>query len=128
MLVGAVERIAGGQGSSEPRARIRDRGPFLNRGQRIRREAVCGAGLEERARVREMPVEGEPLNARLLSDGGNRRPGRPDRLVQLHGGSHDAVPGLRLTLGPALELVLAGHGLADATTVEQTPLITEVEI
>ena len=69
------------------------------------RAPVGRARLEQRGLVREVRVDGVPLDAGALGDRGDGRARRADGRVQLDGGLDDAMPCLRLPFCPALELV-----------------------
>jgi hypothetical protein len=104
--VPVVERA---QPGGEPPRRILDRAPRIGRRQRVALGREAGARHQQAALVREVRVVGVPLHAGTLrhhADGGGRR---PDGAVQLDRGLDDALPGLGLLRGAALEGVGPGH-------------------
>jgi hypothetical protein len=65
--------------------------------------------LEERAVVREVRVDGVPLDARPLGNAADRRPRGADARVQGDRGLDDPLPRLSLAARTFLQLVLPIH-------------------
>ena len=105
-LVPAVERRKAG---AQPLVAIRDRAPRLGVGQRIALDVQSRAGQAQAALVGEMRIERVALHAGALGHHAEGRLRRADAAVQLDRGLDDALPGLRLLLGAALEGVGPGH-------------------
>ena len=80
------------------------------------------AGEEQAALIGKMRIERVPLNAGALGDHAERRLRRADAAVQIDRGFDDALPGLRLLLGAALEGVGPCHSISLHTYVH--PLLT----
>ncbi len=67
------------------------------------------AGQIKAPLIGKMRIERVPLNAGPLGHHADRRERRSDAAVQIDGGFDDALPGLRLLLGAALEGVGPCH-------------------
>ena len=91
----------------------------LCRRERVEQRPVARAGGEERVLVREMRIDGVPLDARFGGDRGDRGAGGADRRVQRDGCLDDPPPCLGLALGALLLLVRPSH---------YTPVYSEFDI
>ena len=108
-----MPRITFTQAYQKTVERIGDLPPLIDVRERVLREVVAAAGVEQRRLVRKMTVHRYPSHSGALGDLADRRPGSADRLVELDRGVDDPLPGLVLALGATLQLVLAGHDQDD---------------
>ena len=90
-------------------APFRDRTPNLRFRKRVTIHRISRAGEIEAALVGKVRVERMALHAGAIGDHADRRRCWADAAVQIHGGFHDALPGLGLLLGAAFQGVSARH-------------------
>ena len=104
-----VPRVHLAESPAKAAHRVVDRRQSLEVRHRMSPRPVLGAGSEERAVVREVRIDGVPLDARPLGDPADRRPRGTDARMQLDCGLDDPLPCLRLAARPLFQFVLPIH-------------------